>query len=505
MRKSPILLVDDDPEFLEALSEFLHDTGALRILTADNATGALKRVQENPEIECIVLDYHLPDYDGLQVSDLLRRETPHIPIILVSQRRPGQWIEEQARARRMSYATKRPLDILAAIRKNVKFEEAYEIDREMQEWLKHSKLVCESPGMAQVLHDVSTAARSDLNVLLLGEPGTGKTEFARGIHRLSRRRNMPWEEFDVALFSQASDAQFFKDQLFGHKKNAWTGAQSDKIGLVELAQKGTLFLDEIGSIPLEAQSALLSAAERKRYRREGDPHDRVMDVRLIFATNKMINKPSEQQDFRMDLYERINHELIIIPPLRERPEDIRPIVEMLLQQFATQAKGRVLDIDPDVFSYLEGLPWPGNVRQLQNVIVRAVHHLRSDTIHVADITPEVYKTIKEPLKPLVLAPPDRDSSEDRGNEEHKQEVIPTEGELIEKFAEDVFSFGYVGQLKDMIDKVRKALIIMSLERTSGKVGTAEKELWGYSGRSNGALRRWILKYKIDLDRFKWKV
>jgi formate hydrogenlyase transcriptional activator len=222
--------------------------------------------------------------------------------------------------------------------------------------------------LKHVLELVETVAPNDSTVLLLGETGTGKELIARALHDRSRRKDRTFVKLNCA----AIPTGLLESELFGHEKGAFTGAISQKVGRLELADQGTLFLDEVGDIPIEIQPKLLRALQEREFERLGGTHTRRVNIRLVAATNRDLEKMIAAREFRSDLYYRLNVFPIRIPPLRERKEDIPGLVSFFVQKFAKQMQKRIEAISPAVMKGLTAWDWPGNIRELENFIERAV-------------------------------------------------------------------------------------------------------------------------------------
>ncbi len=234
--------------------------------------------------------------------------------------------------------------------------------------MNFENIVGNSPVLKHVLELVETVAPSDSTVLLLGETGTGKELIARAIHDRSRRKDRTFVKLNCA----AIPTGLLETELFGHEKGAFTGAITQKIGRMELADQGTLFLDEVGDIPLEIQPKLLRALQEREFERLGSTHTRTVNLRLIAATNRDLEKMIASREFRNDLYYRLHVFPIRIPPLRERKEDIPQLVSYFVQKFAKQMQKKIETISPAVMKGLTAWEWPGNIRELENFIERAV-------------------------------------------------------------------------------------------------------------------------------------
>ena len=240
-------------------------------------------------------------------------------------------------------------------------------------------IIGQSSALRQVLHLVETVATSDSTVLLLGETGTGKELIGRAIHDRSRRKDRTFVKLNCA----AIPTGLLESELFGHERGAFTGAVTQKIGRLELADQGTLFLDEVGDIPLELQPKLLRVLQDGEFERLGSPRTKKVDVRLVAATNRDLDRMIEDRQFRSDLYYRLNVFPIRVPPLRERPEDIPLLVRYFSQKYASRMQKRIESIPAAAMRKLAHWHWPGNVRELQNLVERAVILTRSSTLAIS--------------------------------------------------------------------------------------------------------------------------
>jgi len=257
-------------------------------------------------------------------------------------------------------------------------QEKLYLEEEIRSEMNFDQIVGDSPALRQVLELVQTVAPSDSTVLLLGETGTGKELIARAIHDHSRRENRTFVKLNCA----AIPTGLFESELFGHEKGAFTGAISQKVGRLELADQGTLFLDEVGDVPLEIQAKLLRALQEREFERLGSTRTKKVDVRLVAATNRNLDKMIADREFRSDLYYRLNVFPIRIPPLRERREDIPVLARYFAQKFAQQMQKRIETIPSAAMRALTEWDWPGNIRELANFIERAVILTRGGSLEV---------------------------------------------------------------------------------------------------------------------------
>jgi formate hydrogenlyase transcriptional activator len=282
-------------------------------------------------------------------------------------------------------------------------QEKLYLEEEIRSEMSFENIVGNSPALKHVLELVETVAPSDSTVLLLGETGTGKELIARAIHDRSRRKDRTFVKLNCA----AIPTGLLESELFGHEKGAFTGAITQKMGRMELADQGTLFLDEVGDIPIEVQPKLLRALQEREFERLGSTHTRRVNIRLVAATNRDLEKMIADREFRSDLYYRLHVFPIRIPPLRERKEDIPQLVSYFVQKFAKQMQKKIEAISPAVMSGLTAWDWPGNIRELENFIERAVIVTRSRSLEAPlgelrkTNTMEIPRAADHKLEPVV--------------------------------------------------------------------------------------------------------
>ncbi len=302
--------------------------------------------------------------------------------------------------------------------KNKLAQEKLYLEDEIRNELNFDEIVGHSPALKQVLKLVETVAASDSTVLLLGETGTGKELIARAVHEHSRRKSRTFVKLNCA----AIPTGLLESELFGHEKGAFTGAIAQKIGRLELADQGTLFLDEVGDIPIEIQPKLLRALQEREFERLGSTHTKRVNVRLIAATNRDLEKMIEERQFRVDLYYRLNVFPIHIPPLRERQEDIPLLVRYFAEKFARQMQKPIDSIPTETMSKLQMWHWPGNIRELENLIERAVILTTGTALQVP--LPE----IKPSTVNVSTAPPP--PAEEHGDREHIIKILRETGGML---------------------------------------------------------------------------
>jgi len=367
-----ILLADDD-ESLRRVLEFQLTEAGYKVLTASDGIAALELFTNN-EIDCVITDLQMPGLSGLDLLHRLkaiRRETPAIVITAFGE------IETAVAAMRagaFDYISK-PFNrdqILLNLERALNFSRTIEENRQLRKLVRDSfrleNVVGDSPKMREVLSLVERVAKTDVTVLITGESGTGKELIAKGIHFAGARSEQPF----IAINCAAIPENLIESELFGHKRGAFTGADSDRKGTFEAASGGTLFLDEISAMPLNLQTRLLRVLQEQEIIRVGENKPRKIDVRIISATNRNLQTMIEDNAFREDLYFRLAVVPINLPALRVRPEDIPLLIEYFLEKARSKYKFENLKINREVFAALSNYPFPGNVRELENLIERMV-------------------------------------------------------------------------------------------------------------------------------------
>lgn len=373
-----ILIIDDDPVYRRLSSSILKER--FTVFTAD-APSAGFEILKNEKIDYVICDYRLPEMDGLGVLERIKTDYPHIEVIMVSDSGNMDTVIEALRRGAVDYFKKpfTPADIWMSIEKTQRFtklKKDFQLEKNkssrLRQWVDKEvsiQMIGESPAIEEIKNQVRLVARTpDTSVLIIGESGTGKELVARGIHDLSARR----DELFGAVNMSAIPESLFESEFFGHKKGSFTGAIADKAGWFETTDKGSLFLDEIGDMPHNLQVKLLRVLEEKKYIKVGTQKEQTFDIRIIAATNKSLEEISNPKFFRTDLFHRIGTFIIHLPPLRKRKEDIPLLVEYFVEQFSEKMAKSNIQVAPEVFDLLQGYSFPGNIRELRNLIERAV-------------------------------------------------------------------------------------------------------------------------------------
>ena len=373
-----VFIVDDDRHTRESLSNLIRSAG-LSAQTFSSAQEFLAAERPNGP-GCLVLDVQLPGLSGLDLQRELAKAGIKIPIIFITGHGDIPTSVRAIKAGALEFLTK-PVnreDLLRAIQQAIARDDIARQPNGATGKHNFDEIIGESPALKRTLKQVEIVAPTDSTVLLLGETGTGKELIARAIHNLSCRR----ERTLVKVNCAAIPTGLLESELFGHEKGAFTGAIAQRIGRFELADGGTVFLDEVGEIPLELQSKLLRVLQEREFERLGSTRTLRTDARLIAATNRDLRQMVEQRKFREDLFYRLNVFPIYVPALRERPEDIPLLVNHFAQRFARRMNRTIETIPAETMAALTRYPWPGNIRELQNLIERAVIVSRGPVLQI---------------------------------------------------------------------------------------------------------------------------
>jgi DNA-binding NtrC family response regulator len=363
-----VFVVDDDLSVRESLRNLIRSAG-LSVQTFSSAQEFLAS-QRPQAASCLVLDVQLPGLSGLDLQQELAKANIQIPIIFLTGHGDIPMSVRAIKAGALEFLTKPFVDedLLEAIQQGIIRDKRARLQRGNIAQHNFDDIVGTSAGLRAVLDQVEVVAPTDSTVLINGETGTGKELIARAIHKISSRSNRAFVKLNCA----AIPSGLLESELFGHEKGAFTGAVAQKIGRFELANGGTLFLDEVGDIPLELQPKLLRVLQEQEFERLGSTRTIRVDVRLVAATNRDLLQMTGEKEFREDLYFRLNVFPIRIPPLRDRAGDIPLLVRHYVDMYAQRMKKQIETIPEEAMAALYRYSWPGNIRELQNFIERAV-------------------------------------------------------------------------------------------------------------------------------------
>jgi DNA-binding NtrC family response regulator len=384
-QKVSILVVDDEEIVRESLSSWLQEDG-YDVVTAENGVKALQRLPEK-DWTLLLVDLKMPGMDGLQLMEEVRKTHPELIILIMTAFATVDTAVNAMKKGAYDYLVKpfNPEDLSLSIRKIVEHQKLVQenlfLRKELKKQYRLHDMISKNDEMLGIFEMVRTIAKSNSTVLIQGESGTGKELLARAIHEESPRNAAPFISVSCAALTDT----LLESELFGYEKGAFTGADTRKRGKLELAKDGTLFLDEIGDISLKLQQDLLRVLEQKEFLRVGGTEIISIDSRIIAATNRDLRKAIEDGKFRDDLYYRLNVISIRIPPLRDRKEDVPLLVEHFVDKFNIEMGKQIEGVTEPAMRRLMDHPWPGNARELRNIIERAMVVARGRTIGEADL------------------------------------------------------------------------------------------------------------------------
>jgi DNA-binding NtrC family response regulator len=385
------MVVDDDAETLALLREVVAKEG-YEVESAEDAETALRRLGEwQPEL--VITDIHMPGMDGLALLAALREKEPDIPVVLLTAYGSLKTAVDAIKAGAFDYLSKPFVvdDIRLVVRRALEHKKLVRENRslrgQLRERYRFDNLVGSSGGMVEVYKLVARVAETDSTVLIQGESGTGKELIARAIHANSARSGGPFVAIDTGSVAET----LIESELFGHERGAFTGAVASKKGLLEQAHLGTCFLDEIADLSPVMQSKLLRSLQEREIRRVGSETSRAIDVRIIAASKKALKPLVEAGTFREDLFYRLEVITIVLPPLRDRIEDIPLLSRYFVDKFGRTKERPVTGLSPDTIPLLTRYSWPGNVRELEHVIERAIALTPHPIITPEDL-PETIRT-----------------------------------------------------------------------------------------------------------------
>lgn len=370
--KSTILIIDDEIKLGQLLSRILELEGYW-VFQAANAKAGL-RILEREDIRVVLSDVKLPDANGVELVFKIKQIKPYVEVINLTAHGTISDGVQAIKNGAFDYLTKGddnekiiPLVSKAMDKANLQFR-VKELQEQVESQHGFPIVLGNSPAIQEAVELAQKVAKTDATVLLLGETGTGKEVFAEAIHYESLRKDKPF----VAVNCSAFSSELLESELFGYKAGAFTGAVKDKKGLFEEAANGTIFLDELGEMSLDLQAKLLRVLENGTFMKLGESKITKVDVRLIAATNRDLQKEAEEGHFRLDLFYRLSGFSIVLPPLRDRIGDIEVLANHFIKIYAARIKKRVPDVDQNFFKLLNQHKWNGNIRELKNVIERVI-------------------------------------------------------------------------------------------------------------------------------------
>ncbi len=441
---SKILIVDDESAVLNAFRGLLGD-GGHEVVTKRRAETALEQLDAEG-FDVVVMDICLLGMDGLEALRAIKRKQPRLPVIVMTGQGTMQTAIEATKLGAFDYHVKpfEPGEMLSAIEKAIEStrlsRDHVVLDADGTDVLTGDVIIGRSPGMQQVYMAIGRVAPTDATVLIRGESGTGKELVARAIHQNGNRSDRPLLTVNCVAIPET----LLESELFGHERGAFTGANSRKIGKFEQSSGGTIFLDEIGDVSPGIQAKVLRVLQERRFERLGGNETVHVDVRVLAATNRDLEKAMAEGSFREDLYHRINVVTIRVPPLRERQGDIPRLVDYYLERYSREMGIERPAVAPEARRLLEEFPWPGNVRQLANCLQRAVIFTRGHPIQAVDL------------------PLERDLGRDIGTDDRswREELHGLIRLYLAHYAGD-------SALEEFIAQTERLLIAEALQRTNG--------------------------------------
>lgn len=396
MEKNRILIIDDDEIVRKSCERILSPEGYI-IVSAENGREGLRLFSKRP-FDLVLTDLRMPDMDGIEVLKKIKEAGPDIEVIVITGYGTVKSAIEAIRYGAYDYIEKpfSPEELLNVVRRSLERRnlilENTRLRQEIKALYRVENIVGNSKAIQRVFNLISTVAPTESTVLITGESGTGKELVARAIHYNSPRREGPFVVVDCGTIPD----NLIEAELFGHIKGAFTGATETRTGLIEIARRGTLFFDEIGNLNLSLQAKLLRLIQEREFRPVGGREIIKADIRIIAATNKDLLSLVKEGTFREDLFYRLNVFPIYMPPLRERKEDIPALSDHFMKKYSSESGKDVSHISAEAMKELFLYDWPGNIRELENVIQRAVILSRGDTIGPEDIVIPKREDIKIP-------------------------------------------------------------------------------------------------------------
>ncbi len=466
LAKRTILVVDDEKNIRRTLSLVLEGEG-YRVLTAETAKAALAilRDSESP-VDLAILDVKLPDMSGLEALELIRKDeaTRELPIVVIS---GHATLDDAARAIELGAADffDKPLireRVLVSVKNVVEAAQTRRTLAQLsQRELQRYEMIGASPALRRVFVEIEKVAPTKASVLITGESGTGKELISRAIHQLSGRKSQPFVKVNCAAIPR----ELIESELFGHEKGSFTGAQGRKRGFFEQAHGGTLFLDEVGDMDLVAQAKLLRALQSGEISRVGSEHVLIVDVRVLAATNKDLSRAVESGAFREDLFFRLNVFPMRSPALRERLEDISILAQSFMEAFSRENGTKCKPVDHEVMKALAGRSWPGNIRELKNVVERMAI-LSGDRVTIADMPEDPHASPFEEEASAEPAAEAESPETDEADATGPRAPLPSTYLTLRDFREHAERKYIVDTLKLTGWNISRTAVVLGVERTN---------------------------------------
>jgi DNA-binding NtrC family response regulator len=398
MRTPRILIVDDEEGMREVIGDTLQRLGSVELRDTGDPLAAVELLAQE-SFDVLISDIRMPGMTGVELLRKAREHDPHLPVLMLTGFPSVDSAVECLKLGAVDYITKPflPDELLANVGRFLEErrlrEENRLLERRVQRYPRgFEDIVGNSQAMQKVFDIIDRVADTDVDVLIQGDTGTGKELVARALHSRSRRKGKRFVPVDCGAIPET----LMESELFGHERGAFTGANARSIGLLEFADEGTFFMDEVGELPMLLQAKLLRALQERKIRRVGGKAELAVDVRVVAATGRDLDKSVEEERFRQDLLFRINVVTIQLPPLRERGDDVRLLAQHFVASLASDmGKAQVTGFSAEALEVLQLYRWPGNVRELQNVVRRGIAMTRGETIEVDDLPDHLVATSGE--------------------------------------------------------------------------------------------------------------
>ncbi|MCW8848470.1 MAG: sigma-54 dependent transcriptional regulator [Melioribacteraceae bacterium] len=419
MKKLNLLIIDDEESQLLSLKSFLTRRN-FDVITANDGKSGYDKLKDN-QVDVVLTDFRMPNWDGYTVLKNIKELNPEIDVVVMTAFGSVEDAVKLMKSGAYDYLAK-PIDLdelenlLERIReKRFLISENKLLKKQLEEKFKLNSIISVSGEMEEVLNTAGRVASSKASVLVRGESGTGKELIAKAIHFASPRKNNPFVTVNISSLSE----NLLESELFGHEKGAFTGALNERIGRFEEANGGTLFIDEVGDIPLQAQVKLLRAVQFGEIQRIGGNSTKKVDVRIITATHRNLEEMIKDGDFREDLFYRLNVVSICIPPLRKRKSDIPVLVDHFINKYSQINDKAVNSLSSEAMDQLMKYSFPGNIRELENIIERAVVLSREDMITKSDLPNQIGKISEK----SIFDPSDLENSYEEKVKSFETEII----------------------------------------------------------------------------------
>jgi len=457
-----ILVVDDEMIVCESCKRILEEEG-YEVDTALSGREAFEKMKENP-FDIVITDLKMPGIDGMEVLRTFRKEYADAIIIMITGFSTVETAVEAMKLGAFDYIPKpfTPDEVAIVVKKaiekkNLMLENIY-LRQELQEKYGFHNIVGKSKKMQEIYRIIAKVAVTDSTVLIYGQSGTGKELIARAIHFNSSRREKQFVPVDCAVLSE----NLLESELFGHVRGSFTGAVTTKPGLFEVADGGTVFLDEVGNISLSIQAKLLRVLQEREFTPVGGTKTKKVDIRLIAATNKDLGRMIKEEVFREDLYYRLNIVPIYLPTLKERQEDIPLLAVHFLKKYAEEMGKTIKGFTPEAMEKMMKYPWPGNIRELENVVERTVVMIDDETVRAEHL----------------ILPGQREK-------ETLENQIPTTSEELKEIKKQM--------REKAVEEIEKAFVLNALERHQWNVTRAAEEVGMLRPNFQALMRKYNLR------------